>query len=160
MKIAWCLRGQPRDVLAGYSIIKEYIDKHSTVQVDFFCHTWFSSDQNHVYKVSSYRNIQPVQQKSDTITTINTVYKPIEHYVQEPIDFDISDILSSRMVDIIPNKILQNIKNTRSNIYSQTKVRDILFEHVKNSSADSGFFLNAIQVIDGLLTFSFETPEG
>lgn len=134
MKVAWCLHGQPRDILSGYSTIKAYMDKHPTIHFEFFCHTWFSADASHTYKVSSYRNLQPITQDNDSIITIDRLYSPIEHCVQEPIDFDVSDILYSRAVNNIPNKNIQNIKSARSNIYSQTKVRDLLYEYVNRTS--------------------------
>jgi hypothetical protein len=132
MNIAWCFHGQPRDIEKGYSTIKSFVDKHQSVHFDFFCHTWFSSDPTHKYKVSSYRNLEPIPQRADIIATIDKLYSPIEHCVEEPIDFDLSDILYSKAVLNTHNINIQNIKNTRSNIYSQTKVRDILYNHVKN----------------------------
>jgi hypothetical protein len=128
MKVAWCLHGQPRDVLAGHSTIKSFVDKHPSVHFDFFCHTWFSSDPTYMYPVSSWRGIQAIPQGVDTIKSIDILYNPIKHCVEEPIDFDVSDIISSIAVRNVPG--YKNIKNTRSNLYSQTKVRDILFDYV------------------------------
>ena len=42
VKIAWCLSGQPRHLLEGNEIIKEYI-KNNNVEVDFFCHGWYNN---------------------------------------------------------------------------------------------------------------------
>jgi len=146
MKVAWCLRGQPRDVLAGYSTIKGFIDRHPTVQFEFFCHTWFSSEPNHIYSVSSHRNIGRIVQDMSSIANINRLYNPIEHCVQEPIDFDVSDILDLKAVKEIlkvPTENILNLKNTRSNLYSQTKVRDILYEYVNRNSIHYDFVISS-----------------
>jgi hypothetical protein len=143
MKVAWCLHGQPRDILSGYATIKAFMDKHPEVQFEFFCHTWFSSDPAYKYSVSSYRNLQPIPQEAHSIATIDKLYTPIQHCVEEPIDFDVSDILQSKAVLNIPNKNIHNIKTARSNIYSQTKVRDILYEYVNRTSIQYDFVISS-----------------
>jgi hypothetical protein len=159
MKVAWCLRGQPRDVLAGYSTIKSFIDKHPSIHFDFFCHTWHSSDKSYIYPVSSYRSIVPIPQGLDIIKSIDTLYTPVEHYVQEPIDFDVSDIIPSLAVHNMSNINIINIKNTISNLYSQNKIRDILYEYVNRSGVLYDFVISSRYDLLKPITIDLRTLE-
>ena len=133
MRIAWCLRGQPRDVEAGHAIIRSFINKHPSITFDFYCHTWFHPDPNHIYAVSTYRRLGNVRQDIDVIGKIEHLYKPVKHSIDAPKDFDIEPRMASKAIQNIRNRNILNLKNTTSNLYSQTQVRNVLYENMKSS---------------------------
>jgi hypothetical protein len=85
--------------------------------------------------VSTYRRLGNIRQDLDILGKIESLYKPVKHSIEAPKDFDIEPRMASKAIQNIRNRNILNLKNTTSNIYSQTQVRNVLYENM-NSSYD------------------------
>jgi hypothetical protein len=180
MKVAFCLYGQPRMLEEGYKYIQEFINLNKNVEFDFFYHTWYiePSDNTPVYYDGAPWRNTPSNEliiKKNIINRINELYKPKAGYYESPRYFDNSivspSLIYEKTINTCSEKVINNISNTLSCIYTCQKVRDILFDWIKKNNIKYDFvissrfdFLNNVNInlhtLDSskLYTSSMHTP--
>ena len=153
MKVAFCLYGQPRMIDIGYKYIQEFINRHKDIEFDFFYHTWYiePTDGKIIYydgapwrnKPNSFELII----KKDIINRIDELYKPKAGYYENPRYFDNSIVSQSliyeKTINTCSEKVINNISNTLSCIYTCQKVRDILFDWIKKNNIKYDFVISS-----------------
>ena len=142
VKIAWCLSGQPRQLLEGNETIKEYI-KNNNVEVDFFCHGWYN-DKDNISKApwATTREGSTVIRKKD-MDNILKLYNPKSYLFEEEIKFSSKQFENSILYNNTKqHQCFKNISNCLSCQSSRQKCINLLikYENSNNLNYDIIFF--------------------
>lgn len=136
MRIAFCLYGQPRDYKKGYETIKNFISKQENIFIDFFYHTWILEPTD-VYIVSPWRNIdsKTLVYQDKVVDDLNKFYHPLRYHTEKAIKkFDRTLYENTLAFKNTHNdQKLTNIDNILSQMYSRTKVRNLLNEYIETT---------------------------
>lgn len=143
MKVAYCLYGQPRNLVEGYKIISKFVEKYN---VDFYYHTWSLPNENEKYTHSHYRNIndEELQYDKNIINNINSLYNPKSYIAEESRNFngdEYPDFINSVIYLNTEHKNKVNISNAFSQYYSKQKVRDLLYNEITNKNIKYDFVI-------------------
>jgi len=142
----------------GHSIFREWLDKHPTIEVDFFYHAWYkpsSTNEPEYYVAAPWRNIpkEHLRIEHDIIEKLNELYCPKMHCYDEPMTFDCEQYIDTIAYRNAPEKIKQNRNNVLSQFYSRNCVRNLLETYMKATNIKYDFvvssrfdFLNPISI--------------
>lgn len=150
--IAYCLYGQPRNLIEGSKNIKKFVENHN---VDYYYHTWTLPNENAHYSHSEYRNVPKEELKGDKdiITKINSIYNPKAYLFEESKYFDIekNNIAYLNTAHLVNKDI--RISHTLSQLYSKQQVRNLLYNTIEKENIKYDYvitcrfdFLNEINV--------------
>jgi len=146
VKIAYCLYGQPRNLLEGYKNIKTFVEKHD---VDFYYHTWNLPDENMFYSHSEYRTIQKKELKcdKDIIKNINLLYNPKAHLFEESryFDFEKNNEFLNSIVYLNTSNFNKGVRisHTFSNFYSKQQVRNLLYDTLQKEKIEYDYVITS-----------------
>lgn len=139
MRIAYCLYGQPRDYKKGYETINSFISKQKNLIIDFFYHTWLIEPDD-IYNVSPWRDIdsKTLVYQENVIDNLKKLYQPISSHTEKAIKkFDTTLYENTLAFKNTHNsKKLANIDNILSQMYSRTKVRNLLNEYIATTGTN------------------------
>jgi len=146
MKVAYCFYGQPRRIDEGFAIVEKFMKKNPDIHIDFFYHTWFSKDiSTNVYDASPWRGLDTndLLIQPDSINKLNTLYAPKAYQVDEPKKFNstIESIKESILYKITPDKYIQNLNNTLSQLYSIQQACNVLQTYIQNSGIQYDYII-------------------
>ena len=138
MKIAVVLYGQPRDYMAGYTILIDFLIKQN-IEFDFFYHCWVLKEgQTYSSSKNRYIDSSSLEYKSNIQEVLKDLYKPLAFEYEYQIDeFDKNKYYNTIAYN---NKINMNINpgcitnNIVSSIYSRTKARNILNDYINKTN--------------------------
>jgi len=146
-EIAYCLYGQPRNLIEGYKNISHFINQYPDFKFDFFYHTWFDESKNNeiFYDASPWRIIpkSSLVINKNIISKINNLYKPKSFSFDKPIKFNLSIYFNSVCFSNTDNHKLSNINNVYSQFFSRTKVRNTLFDYIKKFNKKYDFVITS-----------------
>jgi len=145
MKVAYCLYGQPRNLIEGYKIISKFVKKYNP---DFYYHTWTLPNENERYTHSHYRyvNDTELQYDKNIENKINSLYNPISYSVETSKIFngeEYSDFVNSVIYLNTEDYNIVNISNTISQFYSRQKVRDLLYNEIIHKNIKYDFVISS-----------------
>jgi hypothetical protein len=152
MKVAFCLYGQPRMLEEGYKYIQAFMNNNKDIEFDFFYHTWYiepTDGKTIYYDGAPWRNTPSNELiiKKNVINRINELYKPKAGYYENPRYFDNSivspSLIYEKTINTCSEKVINNISNTLSCIYTCQKVRDILFDSIKKNNIKYDFVISS-----------------
>jgi len=149
--IAYCLYGQPRNLIEGSKNIKKFVENHN---VDFYYHTWTLPNEITHYSHSEYRDVpkEDLEGDKDIITKINSIYNPKAYLFEESKHFYIDKNVIAYLNTAPVNKDIR-ISHTLSQLYSKQQVRNLLYNTIEKENIKYDFvitcrfdFLNEINV--------------
>jgi hypothetical protein len=145
-KIAICLFGQPRDYVIGHKNIKDLIENQQQYDCDVFFHCW--NIENHsVYKSAEWREIPKKSLLIEDMDVVNQqlldLYKPVKYKFENSIDKFNENIYNDTIAynNITNDKILQNINNILSQMYSRNEVRKLFEQHVSEKNIEYDYVI-------------------
>jgi GR25 family glycosyltransferase involved in LPS biosynthesis len=145
-KIAICLFGQPRDYVIGHKNIKDLIENQQQYDCDIFFHCW--NIENHsVYKSAEWREIPKKSLIIEDMDVVNQqlldLYKPVKYKFENSIDKFNENIYNDTIAynNITNDKILQNINNILSQMYSRNEVRKLFEQHVSEKNIEYDYVI-------------------
>lgn len=150
LRVALCLFGQPRRFKDGHKVFMDWLKApyHHNVTVDVFFHTWFmtpTNGNNNTFTVSAYRPM-PARDKviqEGTIDKLIELYNPVAYFEEKPIIFDRAMYEDSLLYSRTNEMGKDNANNTLSQQYSRQKVRDILFDYMKQQQVPYDFVIGS-----------------
>jgi FkbM family methyltransferase len=145
-KIAICLFGQPRDYVIGHKNIKDLIENQEQYDCDIFFHCW--NIENHsVYKSAEWREIPKKSLIIEDMDVVNQqlleLYKPVKYKFENSIDKFNENIYNDTIAykNITNDKILQNINNILSQMYSRNEVRKLFEQHISETNIEYDYVI-------------------
>ena len=145
-KIAICLFGQPRDYVIGHKNIKDLIEHQEQYDCDIFFHCW--NIENHtVYTSAEWREIPKKSLLIEDMDVVNQqlleLYKPVKYKFENSIDKFNENIYNDTIAykNITNDKILQNINNILSQMYSRNEVRKLFEQHISETNIEYDYVI-------------------
>ena len=146
MKVAFLLYGQPRDYSIGFAHINNFVKKQKGVHFDFFFHCW-TIEKGQTYPHSPWRTINKNSRNysENVVEHLNQLYNPCAmSHEQQITDFPKSlydDTIAYKEYTVNNPALLKNINNTLSQMYSRNKVRNLLYNHMKEHNSNYDFVI-------------------
>lgn len=149
MKIAFALYGQPRNYRGGYESIMQFLRNQTNINVDFFYHCW-TLNPNEQYACSPWRYIDPESliYREDTPLTLESLYNPVSCEYENQSQITLDESIYKDTLAYIETKerssvqsSTNQINNTLFNIYSKSKVRDLVDKHIRNTNTSYDFII-------------------
>jgi hypothetical protein len=136
MNVSICIYGQPRLYKNGHSTIKEFIERNSEHNFDFFFHTWFDANKvGEYYQCAPWR---PIPQsdlliEESVVDKLKELYQPRKYSCDAPKIFDLTDVENRKMFVKSDETLKKNANNTMSCIYSKYAVSKLMQEYVNET---------------------------
>jgi FkbM family methyltransferase len=140
-KVAYCLYGQPRDYKLGFYNINKFINKQKDYKFDLFYHGWRT--KNNKYKVSTWNSDNDknyvIEDIKSLFNNINNLYEPKDFLIEDEINnFDINKLKNTTLYNSSDNT---NINNVLSQMYSRTKVINLLKKYIEDNNKKYDFII-------------------
>jgi hypothetical protein len=123
MRIALVFHGQPRNFMAGYRNLTEFISRQQDAIVDVFYHCWVLPDGG-VFPASPFRSIpkEILTYHDDIPSKLEALYRPVAcEYEQSPTSFNL---------ELPPFPGIKNAYNVVSSVYSRTKAMNLVANYI------------------------------
>ena len=135
MKAAYCLYGQPRHLEEGVKNILNFVKQNSSVEFDFYYHTWFDEDDKLTKVIKDHRG-HSYNYSKEIINSLTNSYNPVSYIYERQIMFkgtEYEHTLAYKNFDDKPKIFIR-----LSQWYSRCAVRNLLFHQVnyKNKHYD------------------------
>jgi len=165
-RVAYCLYGQPRELLNGYNNIMSFLKKFKNIDVDFFYHTWYDDDcvnKDMYYDIASWRiksRGRKVKMMKNVIFAINKLYNPVCYDYEKPKQFDIDSLKESACYknntnsDNFSKQLVKNMNNLMSQLYSRNRARDIFYNYIQSNNLLVGY--KDVVIYDFVITSRFD----
>ena len=143
MKCAVLFYGQPRKYMDGYNDITRFIANQKDTTVEFFYHCW-TINKDETFKKSPWRPIdeENLSYKENIEEHLKELYNPVScEYEYRLSSFDESLYKDSLAFEQTYEQKLGNINNTLSQLYSRTKARNLLSNHIQLTGANYDFVI-------------------